>query len=670
MATSAAMNTSNDRVKYKITITQNSQNVNGNTSNVTVSVRFYRTNTGYTTYGSGTVYCKINGTTYSASVTPSQKITNSGIVLFTKTLNISHNADGTKTLTTSAWINLNTPLTSSEQSYSQALTTIPRATTPAINVATVALGGSITISMPRASSSFTHTLTYKFGSASGTIGTGLGTSTTWTVPLNLASQIPNTTSGVLTVTCVTYNGSTKIGTKTDTVTCTVPASVVPTISTIAIAETVSGLAAKIGAFVQGQSLPSVTITAAGAYGSSITSYITKIGSSSYNGASFTMKSLNVSGTVAVTVTVKDSRGRTATKTQNITVLAYQIPEISAFTGIRCNQDGSANDEGQYVQLSYAYEISPLNNKNDKTITIQYRQVGAANYTTLKTESNYSANTTYVPTTVFSVDNSYEFKITVADYFKTVKFDLEVTTAFTLADYSAGGRGMAIGKVAESEDLLDVALPILARGGLSFLAIPGGTDLNNVMAPGSYGSAETASSYDNCPITSGTFTLEVMAAGDEGQIYQRLTYASKVSAITYERLYYGGSWGSWNKLNDFDGVVLWSGAMYMTSGHTATLKEPVSAQPNGISLVFSTYASGAAVDANFADFFIAKTMVAQKPGGGHTFIMSKSNFESVASKYLYINDGSITGHDNNTKTGTANGITYANNAFVLRYVIGV
>lgn len=463
MATSAAMSTSNDRVKYKITITQNSQNVNNNTSNVTVSVRFYRTNTGYTTYGSGTVYCKINGTTYSASVTPSQKITNSGIVLFTKTLNISHNADGTKTLTASAWIDLNTPLTSSEQSYSQALTTIPRATTPTLSASSVALGGSVTISLPRASSSFTHTLTYKFGNASGTIGTDLGTSASWSPPLSLASQIPNTTSGVVTITCTTYNGSTKIGTKSVTITVTVPASVVPTISSIAVSEGVSGLNAKIGAFVQGQSKINLTITAAGAYGSSVTTYISKFGSSSFNGASFSIENVNSSGSVTLAVTVTDSRGRKTTKNQTINVLAYQIPEIASFTGIRCNQDGTVNEDGQYVKLAYNYTISPLNNKNDKTITIAYRQVGASSYTTLKTESNYSADTTYVPSTVFSVDNSYEFKLTVADYFKTVKYDLEVTTAFTLVDYSAGGHGMAIGKVAESEDLLEIALPVSFSG---------------------------------------------------------------------------------------------------------------------------------------------------------------------------------------------------------------
>ena len=98
MGTSGNMPTSNNYVKYTISIYQNSQSVSGNYSNVTVSVRFFRTNTGYSTYGCGTCYCKINGSTYSATVNSSQKITNSGIILFSKTLDIYHNADGSKYL--------------------------------------------------------------------------------------------------------------------------------------------------------------------------------------------------------------------------------------------------------------------------------------------------------------------------------------------------------------------------------------------------------------------------------------------------------------------------------------------------------------------------------------------------------------------------------------------
>lgn len=215
MATSGAMNTSNEYIKYTITISQNYRSVANNTSNVTVSVRFYRTNTGYTSYGSGTVYCKINGTTYSVGVTSSQKITNSGIVLFTKTLDIPHNTDGTKTLTCSAWIKHDV-VTSNEQSYSQTLVSIERASQPSCitwpsNTQNVGdFGVTISIHTNRKSTSFTHTVRYVFGSKSGNIATGVTDNTRWTIPLSLMNEIPSATSGTGTIYVDTYNGSTKI----------------------------------------------------------------------------------------------------------------------------------------------------------------------------------------------------------------------------------------------------------------------------------------------------------------------------------------------------------------------------------------------------------------------------------------------------------------------------
>ena len=126
MGTSSPMSTSNQYVKYEIGISQNWQSTVENCTSVNVWVNFWRTNTGYETHGTGTLYCKIDGTLYTVSVNSSQKITNSGITLFSKSLLIYHDANGTKNLNVSAWINLDTPLTSNEQSYSEALPNIPR----------------------------------------------------------------------------------------------------------------------------------------------------------------------------------------------------------------------------------------------------------------------------------------------------------------------------------------------------------------------------------------------------------------------------------------------------------------------------------------------------------------------------------------------------------------
>jgi hypothetical protein len=79
------------------------------------------------------------------------------------------------------------------------------------------------------------------------------------------------------------------------------------------------------------------------------------------------------------------------------------------------------------------------------------------------------------------------------------------------------------------------------------------------------------------------------------------------------------------------------------------------------------------DTNFNHFFVPKQFISEKAGYGNMFIMAATpTFEMMAGKYLYINNETITGHDNNSLTGTSTttGITYANNAFVLRYVIGV
>ena len=449
MATSNAMSTTNDKIQYKITITQNSQSVANNTSNVTVSVRVYRTNTGYTTYGTGTVYCTINGTQYTEAITSDDKITSSGITLFSKTLNITHNADGTKTLATSARIT-HDQFSSSSQSYSQDLTTIPRATTPTLSATSVNMGSSVTINMARASSSFDHTLTYSFGGASGTIGSDLATSKAWEVPLSLASQIPNGTSGTCTITCKTYNGSTLIGTKTVSLTLKVPSTVVPSISALTVSEGVSGLSAQFGGYVQNKSKAKVAITATGAYSSTISSYKTTVAGKSYSGNSFTSNTLTGSGTVTISTTVTDSRGRTASKETTITVQAYSVPKISKFTSARTNAG---------VSVTMNFSVTSLNSKNTKSYSVDYKLKTSDTWTVLTSGSVYSYNATQTFANTFSSESSYDLRLAVTDYFGTTTAYAEIATAFTLIDFNASGKGVAFGKVSEVADQMEIDMPM-------------------------------------------------------------------------------------------------------------------------------------------------------------------------------------------------------------------
>ena len=118
-------------------------------------------------------------------------------------------------------------------------------------------------------------------------------------------------------------------------------------------------------------------------------------------------------------------------------------------------------------------------------------------------------------------------------------------------------------------------------------------------------------------------------------------------------------------------VLWSGGYHMIEGHTCTLSETVSAQPNGIVLVFCEYHSDTIQNSAFHTVFIPKQVVAAHDGVGHTIQLSTYNAAHFATKYVYVFNTGVTGHVSNTNVGTAaSGITYTNNRFILRYIIGV
>ncbi|HUM61913.1 MAG TPA: DUF859 family phage minor structural protein, partial [Clostridia bacterium] len=158
---------------------------------------------------------------------------------------------------------------------------------PTVSSSSVNLGSAVTIYTNRQSSATTHTISYWFGNTSGAIATNVGASVSWTPPLSLASQIPNATSGICTITCNSFVNGTLTGTRTCTLTLNVPSTVVPSISSVTIEDTNSTVASRIEAYVKSLSTLSVEITAAGIYGSTISSYRTSLDGVTYTAASFT-----------------------------------------------------------------------------------------------------------------------------------------------------------------------------------------------------------------------------------------------------------------------------------------------------------------------------------------------------------------------------------------------
>lgn len=443
MGTSSTFGTSNSHVKYNIKINQNWQSVEGNYSNVSVWVDFWRDNSGYTTYGSGTCYCKINGTTYSASVSPSQKITSSGITLYSQTLNIYHENNGSKNLSVSAWISMDTPLSSSEQGFSEWLTTIPRVSSiSSINGNTI--GSSITVNISRASSSFTHKVDYvRPDGEHFLVGENVGTSCAFTPALSDCNYIPNSTSATARIVVYTYSGGTYIGSSSKDFTLYVPSSVVPTINSVTLTENTPGIANKFGCYVQGKSTIKGVISASGIYSSTVKSYSISINSQSFSGSSFTTSPLTGSGTCTVKIT--DSRNRTESKNVSYSVVSYANPTINNFIVKRCNKDGTENDEGTYAKCTLKATLSSVNNKNDKTFQLLYKKPTDSSYITINlSNSNYFYDNTQI--IAADINSEYEFIFRISDYFSTLEKSLNLGTAFTLVDYNASGRSIAFGRV--------------------------------------------------------------------------------------------------------------------------------------------------------------------------------------------------------------------------------
>jgi len=120
-----------------------------------------------------------------------------------------------------------------------------------------------------------------------------------------------------------------------------------------------------------------------------------------------------------------------------------------------------------------------------------------------------------------------------------------------------------------------------------------------------------------------------------------------------------------------GTVLWSSSGWqMAANVTATLSYPISSCPSGIVLHWQAYADSATQDYDHVYTFIPKQHVAVSNGKGVVCQLANGGFGFVGTKYVYVSDGSITGHSGNQATGTASGITYNCAHWVLTQIIAV
>lgn len=308
-------------------------------------------------------------------------------------------------------------------------------------------GNNVTFTITRPNTDVTHTLTYTVGGTTTTIGTGIGTSTTYSFPTSLVTSFTGTENPTIYVTCASSNG-TSTGT---TVYLHVPNSYQPS-CTLTLAEA-STMPSGITVYVKGKSKIAGTVTAnmSSDGGATVASYSTPINGTTYTTSTFTTELLTGTGSQSVTTTITDSRGRTATNTKTYTSYDYFTPTISNYSVKRCNSSGVVDEEeGTYGLIQFTYNIAAVNNQNAKSV-----QVTCNGTTKTISLSNYTG--TYTGTSNLfsglSLSNSYTVTFKVIDSFNSsgISYTYTITPAYTAMSLKSGGKGVTFGQIATADD---------------------------------------------------------------------------------------------------------------------------------------------------------------------------------------------------------------------------
>lgn len=436
-------------VTGSISITQNSQNIANNTTSITVKGTATMSGPSYDLYTrTGTI--TIDGKDYSFSTTfPG----NSTKTIFSKTVNVKHNAEGKKTV--SASFTIKTGMTGTlpngvlSKSTSKTLTTIPRTSKVSMSSTNFNIGKSITIYTNRASSSFTHTVKIEFNGKTVKKQTNVGSSYSWSTT-ELYKFIPNANKATGKVTLTTYSGSTNIGSSSISFTANVTNSN-PTFSNFDVEDTNNVTLALTGdknKYIKKYSNAKVTITSANKMiaknSATAKSYNVVAGSSS---KSINYSTSDVSTTInninnnTISVFAIDSRNNQTSKTKSLNVIEYtecllQSILVEREGGIGTNVQITA--QGKYSNIDFGQVTNSIKaidfRKKKKTLSTWEDWESILYLFEIDTENGRfnSVNKIYAPSLDgFELGVEYDVQIRVKDELSEDIESLEINSGKVL-----------------------------------------------------------------------------------------------------------------------------------------------------------------------------------------------------------------------------------------------
>ena len=216
-------------------------------------------------------------------------------------------------------------------------------------------------------------------------------------------------------------------------------------------------------------------------GSSISSCSVLFDGNTYQGSSVSTGIIDVSGKLTVDITVRDSRGRSASLTKTVQIYPYSSPDLPGCKAYRVNEAQEMTDDGENVLFKFAYKVSPVNNKNTASFEIQQYEESSKSWKRLIDYSDYEKGSydvtasdpyancaKYIPAVVYDKNKGFKFRLVISDYFTTYTREIEVPVSYTLIEFGSNGHSLSFGgPCTNTDEQIDVHMDVEFSGTVNF-----------------------------------------------------------------------------------------------------------------------------------------------------------------------------------------------------------
>ena len=414
--------------------------------------------------------------------------------------------------------------------------------------------------------SLTHVLVATCGTETLSVGENIvDGNITWTPPVEWAAQNVKGTTVSVSVTCEIYLNTTLVDSVLCSLLFSIPDDLVPTVD-LSVVDSM-GLLDVYGGYIQNVSRATVDVTAEGVYGSTIKEYRVICGSLS-SAASMTTFALPNAGETVVTVTVLDTRGRSASASTTINVLEYAAPICAISACYRSDASGASDRHGDYAAVIFNASVTPINDQNSAWYVLGYRIAGTTVWSTSGNtwayislddlDDQYDVSD-HIQLVQVESNNVYEFCVFVSDDIRTDIGSnvMALSTNDIIMHVDRSRMAIGIHKVADQDNSVDFGLPVFGEFYGTFEAqfrpkrvITDSVDFDELTTTGIYTGHITehlSSPRQNCYIS--LEVTNISYTTDSYAVHQKaVTIGRNDITLVYERVYTSANgWSEWTEI---------------------------------------------------------------------------------------------------------------------------